>query len=546
MGAWSFLRGIPERFKRPESLLMLMALLASLGAHMPPWVGLGALADYFHKHEAERAKPKPVEVSFDIAEPVKPAEPEALPAEPAKASLSKRDKRAQLDKPKPLPEKKKLEPTPPPPEEKKEPDLRVSELTLPKPAEPPPPQPEPSQQRKQSVTQKSLDPNVEPPPNAEYLSEENQRVLEETVAKVTSETKNDPDFQEAAPEAPGPEKSGDSVEQERGAEHGGDTPEKVASEARAAQPPPTAEQATPRPAQPSREARNEVTPGPIVVHDPLGTFVIDAPRPSQHAQRGQAGTAGAQSAQAPNLKVSWNAFEQTYGAEQLAQDRQPREAKRRGAGREKRWAEFRAAVENYIAGVKPGNTTALNAAADPFAMYLAAFHRNLHTEFAYEFIGSLPLSGALADMNLVAKVEIVVNPDGTLDRVGVVKSSGNLMYDFGAFNAVQRGAPYPPPPEKIRSPDGRTYLRWALHRNESQCGTWNAEPFILKNPPRSPHDPKQDNVSPYRVPGEGGGEHGRHAPAQEPQPGKPGDHGRAVEPGDTLGSFRSRKRVLAG
>jgi TonB family protein len=145
----------------------------------------------------------------------------------------------------------------------------------------------------------------------------------------------------------------------------------------------------------------------------------------------------------------------------------------------------------------------------------------------------------------VAKVEIVVNPDGTLDRVGVVKSSGNLMYDFGAFNAVQRGAPYPVPPEKIRSPDGRTYMRWALHRNESQCGTWNAEPFILKNPPRSPHDPKHDNVSPYRTPGESGSEHGRHAPAPEPQhPGKPGDHGPAVAPGDTLGSFRGRRRVL--
>jgi TonB family protein len=218
----------------------------------------------------------------------------------------------------------------------------------------------------------------------------------------------------------------------------------------------------------------------------------------------------------------------------------PREAKRRGAGREKRWAEFRAAIENYIAGVKPGNQTALNAAADPFAAYLAAFHRNLHTEFVHEFIASLPSSGALADDSLVAKVEIVVNPDGTLDRVGVVKSSGNLMYDFGAFNAVQRGAPYPPPPEKIRSPDGRTYLRWALHRDQSQCGTWNAEPYILKNPPRSPNDPKQDNVSPYRPAGTGDEEHGRRVPGE---PGKGGGHAPAVSPGDTLGRLFPRRRI---
>jgi TonB family protein len=124
----------------------------------------------------------------------------------------------------------------------------------------------------------------------------------------------------------------------------------------------------------------------------------------------------------------------------------------------------------------------------------------------------------------VTKVEIVVNPDGSLDRVGVVKSSGNLMYDFGAFNAVQRGAPYPVPPEKIRSPDGRVYLRWALHRDESQCGTWNAEPYIVKNPPRSPNAPQPDNVSPYR-PGGGGGDppdakQGR-APIAPPRPAGP-------------------------
>jgi hypothetical protein len=60
-----------------------------------------------------------------------------------------------------------------------------------------------------------------------------------------------------------------------------------------------------------------------------------------------------------------------------------------------------------------------------------------------------------------------------------VRSSDDERFDFGAFNAVWRGAPYPPPPPEIRSPDGRTYLHWLLHRGPSQCGTWNAEPFIL-------------------------------------------------------------------
>lgn len=508
---------------------MLMAIVASLGAHMPPYVGLGALADYFERTEQAQEKQKPVEVSFEIDQtppqvpptPVAPEPPRVVPEKPKPIRKKAPEKQAEPEVTKPEPE----------------PEKRVAELELQKPELPTPP---PSRDRKQSITQKSVDPNVEPPPNAEYLADENQRVEEETVAKITDETKNDPDPQAAAPQAPGPEESGDSLEEERGQEKGAvESNEQKPSLARNQQPPAPSAPAQ-RPSVSRQAPQQEVAPAPVIVHDPMGTFVIMPTRPSQRAQAGRQGQAGAPNAAAPNLKVSWSAFEQTYGAEQLAQDRMPREAKRRGAGREKRWAEFRAAIENYIAGVKPGNTTALNAAADPFAAYLAAFHRNLHTEFVHEFIASLPSSGELADDSLVAKVEIVVNPDGSLDRVGVVNSSGNLMYDFGAFNAVQRGAPYPPPPEKIRSPDGRTYLRWALHRDQSQCGTWNAEPFILKNPPRSPNDPKQDNVSPYR-PGGTEEEHGRRVPAEPSKKG--GEHGPAVAPGDTLGGFFTRRRV---
>jgi TonB family protein len=282
-----------------------------------------------------------------------------------------------------------------------------------------------------------------------------------------------------------------------------------------------------------------------VIRDPLGTFVLAPSTPHQHDHEHGGGPAGA-GGKAPNLKVSWRAFEEQFGAEQLAQDRLPREAKRRGAGREKRWEEFRAAIENYVEGVKPGNTTALNAAADPFAAYLAAFHRNLHAEFAYEFVASLPMAGELANPMLVTKVEIVINADGTLDRVGVVKSSGNLMYDFGAFNAVQRGSPYPPTPEKIRSPDGRVYMRWALHRDQNMCGTWLAEPYILKSAPRSPNDPPQDNISPFlpgRGPSNSGGEHGSNEPkGKGSAPGK----APAVAPGETLGQRTFRVRPVRG
>lgn len=517
-GLVDFVRSVPGRLRRPETMLMLLAMLASLGAHMPPWVGLGALADYFERLEREKPKKQeplpPAEVTFEVQEPPKPKDPEP-PKVKEKQKPEEKQKLAEPEKP------KAPEPEPPKVELQVKPEEKVAQLEL-----PPPPE-----RRKQSITQKSDDPDVEPPPDAKYLAEESRRVEEETVAEITDEHHDDPEPTAAAPQGAGPEESGDAHRDEKGADKGADKSDdtkKVAAVEKTQQPSQPPPQPAPQPAatKPARPAVREIapqteTPAPTVVHDPMGTFVLAPASPGQAARKGQDAVAASSNAQ--KIKVSWSAFEATFGAEQLAQDRLPREAKRRGAGREKRWEEFRAAIENYIVGAKPGNTTALNAAADPFAAYLAAFHRNLHAEFAHEFLASLPALGELADTNLVTKVEIVLNSDGSLDRVGVVKSSGNMMYDFGAFNAVQRGAPYPVPPEKIRSPDGRVYIVWALRRDESQCGTWNAEPFILKNPPRSPNDPKPDNVSPYRPTAPTGGdprdaEHGR-APVKVPEGG---------------------------
>ena len=534
------LRSVPERLKRPESLLMMLAIFASIGFHMPPYLGLGALADYFEAQEREKEKNAPPPVTFDVvSDPTPQPSPQPKPVDEPEPPKPKR----------PEPEKTKQAQKPPPPKPKEEPK-QVVQAPPQKPSEPIPDPPK--EERKQSITQKSADPSVEPPPDAKYLAEESQRVEEESVASVTSETKNDPNPQASAPQAEGPEESGDSRMDERGAEKGAqdDREQRTASRERPAtttepQPPqPKTPPAASDDARPGRtgpaEAPRAEAPAETVVRDPLGSFVLapSNPTPQSAGAQRQAGKPGGKQ---PNIKVSWRAFEQTFGAEQLAQDRMPREAKRRGAGREKKWNEFRAAIENYVVGVKPGNTTALNAAADPFAAYLAAFHRNLHMEFAHDFLAGLPMAGDLGNPELVTKVEIVVNADGSLDRVGVVKSSGNLMYDFGAFNAVQRGSPYPPPPEKIRSPDGRVYLRWALHRNESQCGTWNAEPYILKTAPRSPNDPKQDNMSPYRP---GGDTEQGQAPRDEPKrtPGKTP----AVAPGETLGMSPPRVRVEAG
>jgi hypothetical protein len=78
----------------------------------------------------------------------------------------------------------------------------------------------------------------------------------------------------------------------------------------------------------------------------------------------------------------------------------------------------------------------------------------------------------------------VINQDGSLYQVGVIQTSGFTPYDYGAWNAVTKAAPFPEAPKKILSGDGRVYVHWDFYNNERQCGTFNAEPYILPMPDR--------------------------------------------------------------
>src|SRR6185503_15450385 len=80
--------------------------------------------------------------------------------------------------------------------------------------------------------------------------------------------------------------------------------------------------------------------------------------------------------------------------------------------------------------------------------------------------------------------EIVVNPDGTIDKVNIARPSGVLAFDVAALDTVLSSGPFEAPPEQIRSADGKTYVHWAFHRDWRQCGTFGAEPYILTTPPR--------------------------------------------------------------
>jgi TonB family protein len=207
----------------------------------------------------------------------------------------------------------------------------------------------------------------------------------------------------------------------------------------------------------------------------------------------------------PQLGVTYTQLEAVYGEEELERERHARLERRRsharGSSADAVWDRFRAAMENYIAEVRPGNQTALNAAASPFAHFLHDMHVRIHQQYVEHYLASLSMNpdDPLNDMNMHATLEIAVNPDGSIYRVGIIQTSGQTLFDLGAFTAVWRAQPFPRPPSIILSGDGHAWLHWRFDRGPRQCGTWNAEPFLLDNgeaPPQTTTDAVSDDDLP--------------------------------------------------
>jgi TonB family protein len=497
------------------------ALLASLSIHLPVYEMLGVLARALDEASASRAT-APSQIEFELAET-----PEEKLDKPEEPELKEQEKRAEADKtakrPEPAPEKQKK----PKPEQKK-PEPPKPELPKPEVVVTPPPQPTKPIENKLAITQKTDDPNVPPPENSRFIAEENRRVEEEMIASVRSLTENDDQPNASAPK-PEDDQLGNSKE-EKPAElqdvKGEDSriPDKREAKEKPLSPSQLGQgdkkseavaHAPERGGSPSKhDAPREMAAGSertggtedtLVIQDGSGSIRIRRTPPGRgpgeaggEEQKGARAEAaresGGRAGDGSNLKLSWSQFESTFGDKELREQRdaylEQRRTQSRGGQREENWRKFRAAVENFVDKVKPGNQTALNAAASPFAAYLAEMHRSIHREFAMRFLPSLPVvGGAFADPTLVTRLEIIVNHDGSLHEVGVVRTSGFSPFDYGAWNAVTRAAPFPEPPKRILSGDGRVYMRWDFYSNERQCGTFNAEPFILPNPGGEPKKP---------------------------------------------------------
>jgi TonB family protein len=212
-----------------------------------------------------------------------------------------------------------------------------------------------------------------------------------------------------------------------------------------------------------------------------------------------------------NLNLSQNGVTSVVGADQLRKlreaDGERIKSAHRGSWTQSDFSKWRSAIENYVSSVKPGNQTALNTAASPFATYLNGMHNRIHPIFADSFLASLdalPKDHPLNNNKMFARLEIVLTKEGRLQKMGIVKTSGVTAFDIAALDSVSRAAPFGPAPTAIISTDGNVYLHWEFHRDEVYaCSTQGASPFLLNLPPKGP-DPQPPGPAPTNTPKERG------------------------------------------
>ncbi len=143
-----------------------------------------------------------------------------------------------------------------------------------------------------------------------------------------------------------------------------------------------------------------------------------------------------------------------------------------------------AALENFINEVTPGNHTELNTRAAPFAQFITHMHRQIHEKWGFGFLTQMDASfrdSPMNDMKLVAKLEIVLDKEGKVDKISMVRTSGNTGFDAAAISSVYAAEPFPSPPTAILSGNGKVYIHWKFHRNGDACGTPGVTYFILDN-----------------------------------------------------------------
>ncbi|HRC58431.1 MAG TPA: hypothetical protein PKU97_21060, partial [Kofleriaceae bacterium] len=416
--------------------------------------------------------PEQLEVALfgDLPALTAPEEPK-LPEPAAPIDLEKLEEQKPVELALVPPQQMPVLPPPPPPEAAPPPP--------PKPPEPPPP-------NMTAVEVPDENEVKDAPDDATHISDKNRDVAEETRAKDTNLDKAS-DGKVAASEQTDDKTSaevGGAVEQIRQLEKAEATTDEREEESTH-----TGKSEVAKGVKVGEEGEGgqdgtggQRDPGLLAMRDVGGRGSFSERKNGDGKKQGKAGLPGV------NTTLSFDDYQRVLGKDKVEEERQL--AARKLSMKKGRWERkmeaLRSTLENFTPDIRVGNQTALKTRAQPFAVYLARMHRRIHELWGFgflEFLDGKSSDHPLNDFDLWTDIEVALNPDGSVYKTTIAKTSGNLEFDVAAVGTITSGAPYDATPEVIRSVDQRVYLRWGFYRNWRQCGTFNAHPFILTEIP---------------------------------------------------------------
>lgn len=330
-------------------------------------------------------------------------------------------------------------------------------------------------------------PDEQDNPEARFMAQNNHRAAEDVQAK-------DRTLDKAAPPPP----------EEPTPQNPALPPAPPAAQALAAAPPPAAQQPQPASGQAGAPLAMRGAPGELqgeaLPQEQGGTTVVAG------TQSSPAGRAGGPQTGPSQLALKNSQYDQIVGQEVAESER------RLGALAERprvpnRWDRLlekqnmiRGALENFLPHVRVGNQSELGTRKHPFAAFIATMHRQIHRYWGDGFLADLDRKtgrDAYPD-SLESSIEIVVRNDGVLDGMTIARPSGSLPFDTAALDAVSSAAPFPTPPDAIKSRDGKVYLTWHFHRDERQCHPNYVDMHILTTPPKATPSPGKVPLSPEK------------------------------------------------
>ncbi len=417
----------------------------------------------------------------EAAEPPPPSEP---PPPPAPEEKTKTAENKQPEKPKP---------EPPPPEPDQRLQAKKPEPEKPKPPEPPPLEVTPMPHLKM-VDQEQF-PDEQDNDQARFLAQKNHRAAEDTQSNSRNLVQNMQG--ELVPSAPA--NAGDKPgENERKVAELQDRPGDPKHLPLGA-PPGLAAPALPSLSisplamrSPQQETPKSTSPevselsadGLLVQRSALGPDALHSQGKSERAV-GEPGQPG----ESP-FRLNHHDYDRVIGYDVAEAERrnaalaQKSHAPGRWERLEMKQALLRSALENFTPNVRVGNQSELGTRAHPFAAYIASVHRQIHKFWGDGFLAELDAKPNLGlyPLNLVTALEISLKPDGTINQVVISRPSGVLPFDAAALESVHMAAPFPAPPQSIKSRDGNVYVTWLFHRDDRQCATDFVSAHILTTP----------------------------------------------------------------